>query len=793
MAVFHYEAINGKHKRVAGVVDAPDALKAVTKIQTEIGWEVNYLKSEQEVKQIMKREKELENKINMLKANIKKAQAEEAKSAEKKVESVFDTPLKHDHNVFLRFFHAIRKFLSFEKKEEDLLVLGVENWFSKLRQDLNMQPKSKKHDTKGELKKTELFKLDKETQVKEKKGEKISLKQKLHNFFERIILFIKRSLHIPIQEEVDAAAKADNVLVDKRKEEATPKKKETEEPILKQLWMLVVGFFANLFTKKEGDLSNVDLAGKIKKKEVQYDETDVDSEGGINLDVNRINIKEKDNRTLKQKIQDLIDQVLKSIRIWIMKVQGKDVSTQVIDVDMLTSKSKFRKGGVVIGGTHAATEGGKRVLVLKGFGKKVKDRAKLEGNIFKAVWKMCIEFIASMKQKKQKRLSFQMTEREKEKMDAKEALLIRGYVKTGNPVIDFFNQLNEWMVEMSKVKSKEKVTFYQLLAVMVNAGIPLLKSLKQLVEQSTNPKLKKILLAIVYEIENGASLSNAMKEFKDTFTDATVGMVEAGEASGQLGETLRHIAEQEEKSHNMKSKIKGAMIYPVTIIVVMLIAAVIIMIMVVPKITELFDGAGAKLPTSTRMLIATSSFLTHFWWLLAIIIGGAIFGLKMYGSTEEGKYYLDYLKLKLPVFGGLIQKASLARFTRQLSTLSASGLSIIKALKINADSVGNEIYRQEILETSESVKKGIGIAAHLENNKLFPSLVTNMIAVGEETAQLSNVAGKIADYYETEVDDMVKNMSSLMEPMVIVVIGAGVAFLVSAIMTPIMNISEVVG
>ena len=379
----------------------------------------------------------------------------------------------------------------------------------------------------------------------------------------------------------------------------------------------------------------------------------------------------------------------------------------------------------------------------------------------------------------------------REKQEAKEALLIRGYVKTGNPVVDMFNKLNEWMVEMSKVKSKEKVTFFQLLAVMVNAGIPLLKSLKQLVEQSTNPKLKKILLAIVYEIENGASLSNAMKEFTDTFSDATVGMIEAGEASGQLGETLKHIAKQEEKAHEMKSKIKGALIYPVTIIVVMLIAFVIVMIMVVPKITELFEGAGASLPTSTRALIWISGFLQKFWWLLAIVVGGTIFGLKAYGSTEEGKYYLDFVKLKLPVFGTLIQKAALARFTRQLSTLSASGLSIIKALRINADSVGNEIYRQEILDTSESVKKGIGIAVHLKNNKLFPSLLTNMIAVGEETAQLSNVSGKVADYYETEVDEMVKNMSSLMEPLVIVVIGAGVGFLVAAIMTPIMNLSEI--
>lgn len=825
MATFHYEAYNKNHKKVVGVVEAPDTLKAVSKLQNELGWDVNYVKTDDEMKELEQRQKELQDKIKYFKDQLKKMQNEEAKSAAKELEeSVFESPLVHDHHFFARMFKALKHFISFERKEEEIMVLGVQNWFKKLRQDFNIESKAKptkykstylekKQPTVDSAKKpwwkklftrgsksqeASLFKLDIEPRDKKPKQKKprdtkhapfyLRLKWHIEDFFSKLGSVLKRKepeIELPKAEEK-------KVLIDKRAKAQVKAKKEEEKPSM-PLWKEILYFIKELFTKSQkGDLSHVDLQEKIKKKEVIYDEKQIDSaQKGIHLDAKNLKIKEQDERSLKEKIEDFFKGIVKSIRLWIAKARGLDTSTQVVDVDALTSKSKFRKGGAMLAGQHAQIEGGKRVLVLKGFGKRIKAHPEFKNNPIKAIIAIVKQYINEWRAKKAKRLSFRLSEKEIDKKRAQEALLIRGYVRTGNILVDTVNKLNEWLIDVSPVKSKDKVTFYQLLAVMVNAGIPLLKALKQLVEQADNPKLKKILLAIVYEIENGSSLSNAMKEFEDTFSDATIGMVEAGEASGQLGSTLKHIAEQEEKSHNMKSKIKGAMIYPATIIVVLSGAFIIVMLMVVPKIAELFESKDVELPLSTQILITTSDFLQGFWWLLIIIIIGIITGLKVYGSTEEGKYYLDYAKLKIPVFGTLIQKSSLARFTRQLSTLSASGLSIIKALKINADSVGNEIYKQEIIDTAEAVKRGVGIAKHIENNKLFPSLVTNMIAVGEETAQLANVSGKIADYYETEVDDMVKNMSSLIEPFIIVVIGVAVALLVSAIMTPIMSLSEV--
>lgn len=390
-----------------------------------------------------------------------------------------------------------------------------------------------------------------------------------------------------------------------------------------------------------------------------------------------------------------------------------------------------------------------------------------------------------------RRLSFNMTEEEQQREAEKARLQIQGFKPTGNPFVDTYNKLNEFLITHQSVGVKDLVTFYTLLAVMINSGIPLVKSLHQLVEQQKNARFKRILFQIVYEVENGKSLSRAMRQFPDVFNDAHLGMVEAGEASGQLGQVMKRIAEEAEKSSKMLSKVKGALIYPMVIFCILIVVMVVVMVAVVPKIQEVFAGAGVELPLPTRILIAMSEFLINRWYVLVVIIGSIVFGVTTYLKTEEGKYYFDYFKLKVPIFGALFTKVALARFTSSLANLSSSGLSIIKALKINADSVGNEIYRQEILATAESVKKGVSIAKDLQGNKLFPAMVVDMIAVGEETAQVANVSQKIAEFYEAEVDDMVKNMQSLMEPIIIVVMGVAVGGLVAAIMLPIMNLSEV--
>ncbi|MDD4351521.1 MAG: type II secretion system F family protein [Candidatus Gracilibacteria bacterium] len=547
-------------------------------------------------------------------------------------------------------------------------------------------------------------------------------------------------------------------------------------------------------TALENDLTDIDFRKVLRDTPIEggaRQQTVGTGGSKINLDINKIAITSES--PLKLYFHKLALRFKKFIYSLIGHSKKVVIERQIIDIKKLEARRKLQtvnqspmeKLITFVGGSKVKNrpEGKKRILILKGFfGKR---------DFLGSLLNRFSDFKKLRSSKEVRKLNFRKSENEREKEKARDVLLVKGYEKTGNVLLDTFNWLNEQVVNLTPIKSKELMSFYQLLAVMINAGIPLLKSLKQLLNQVKNPKFKKILYVIVHEIENGSSLSSAMLNFPATFDDAEIGMVQAGEASGQLGQVLKRVAEQTEKRLAMKGRIKNAMMYPVAVLCVLGIVGVIVMIYIVPKLTEIFSDANVELPTSTKLLIGLSNFLTSFWYLLIFAVAGIIFGIKATYKTAEGKYYIDYIKLKIPVFGGLLQKVAVARFARSLSTLSASGIAIIKALKINANSVGNEIYKQEILTTSEAVKKGVGISKDLENNRLFPEMVINMLAIGEETAQIGPVAGKIADFYEEEVDDSLKNLSSLIEPLIIVVIAIAVGFLVMAIMGPVMQLSDV--
>lgn len=363
--------------------------------------------------------------------------------------------------------------------------------------------------------------------------------------------------------------------------------------------------------------------------------------------------------------------------------------------------------------------------------------------------------------------------------------------KTGNVIFDAINELNEWFVELSRIRTRDLVTFYQLLSVMVNSGIPLLKALQQLVPQTKNMRLRKVLVRLVYEIENGASLSDAMDLYPNIFDDSQRGMIRAGEASGSLTAILRRLADSLEKTDKIISKIRGAMTYPAFVVAVLIIVGVILMIEVIPKLSELFSGAGVKMPASTRFLMAVSDVLRGYYYLVilgVVIIVAAVMSIL---RTRWGCFYWHWLKLKLPVIGKITKMVCISKFSRGLGTLSSAGIPIVRNLRINADAIGNELYRRELAYTAEAVKRGITIADDLRQSKLFPPMVVNMIAVGEETAKLDEVSLKIADYYDQEIDTIVKGMSSIMEPAIIVVIGVMVALVVTAVMEPILKLSEV--
>ncbi len=367
--------------------------------------------------------------------------------------------------------------------------------------------------------------------------------------------------------------------------------------------------------------------------------------------------------------------------------------------------------------------------------------------------------------------------------------------EAGGNVID---RINVWLVEHGSVKTKERVTLFRLLATMINAGLSLVKSLYILEDQAKNPKVKRVCAHLRHTVEMGRNLSEGMHKYPDVFEDAQIGMLRSGEVSGKLNEVLIEVADQMEASAKIKGKIKGAMMYPIAIVFVLVCVVGAVTVLVIPNLQDMFEAGGAELPKSTQMLIALSEFLTASWlflpnWMMCIVATFIfIMLLNKWKATRNGKFYWDHFVFTVPVFGGLARKVVLARFCRSISTLLRSGISITKTLDITGDVVGSEVYRRRIAFISEDVSQGITIAENIKGQeKMWPIMLVSMVGVGEQTAQLDGVTQKLAEFYEDEVDNIVKNLSSLMEPIIILLIGGVVGFLVAAIMGPIMKMSEV--
>ena len=365
---------------------------------------------------------------------------------------------------------------------------------------------------------------------------------------------------------------------------------------------------------------------------------------------------------------------------------------------------------------------------------------------------------------------------------------------TGNPIIDSFTKLNDYLVEHSKIRVKDVAVIFRLLSTMINAGIPLIKSLNTLGAQAEKtPRLQRVLFDLAHEVEAGSSLSKALGKYPEVFTEAQLGAVQAGEASGQLNKTFKNLAEESEKSAAIVGKVKGALIYPIVILVIMFGVVFVMMLLVVPQISGLYTKAGKDLPIATEILIKMSNFTVAYWWLMILAIIGFIAGVLSWKRTKSGRFYWDQMLLALPIFGNLVQKSVLAKFSYGFGNLLASGVPIIKAMEIVSMAVGNEVYRKRFLLTAEDMKSGIPMAENLSNSKLFPSMLVNMIEVGEQTAQLENVTQKVADFYNEEVNNAVNSLTKVMEPLIIVVVGITVGGLVAAIMLPIMQLTSLAG
>lgn len=343
---------------------------------------------------------------------------------------------------------------------------------------------------------------------------------------------------------------------------------------------------------------------------------------------------------------------------------------------------------------------------------------------------------------------------------------------------------------LNPIKVKDLVIFSRQFSVMIAANVPVVESLLILIDQTNNFSLKNMVADIAFEVDSGSLLSDAFARRPKIFSEFFVNIIKSGETSGKLDEVLNYLADETEKSYDMASKIKGAMIYPSFILVGLTGVGVILLVYVIPNLTSMLTESGMKLPLSTRIIIAISSFMQNYLILLVMIIAGLVMGVRYYLQTETGRYQFDTIKLKMPIFGSLFKYIYLMRFTRSLSTLLKGGVPITRALEITANVVGNVIYRDLILETLESINDGNPIATVMESSDYMPKMVPQMISVGERTGHIDSVLDKITDFYSREAGAMLANLSTLMEPIIMVIMGVGVGIMVAAILMPMYNMAN---
>ena len=362
---------------------------------------------------------------------------------------------------------------------------------------------------------------------------------------------------------------------------------------------------------------------------------------------------------------------------------------------------------------------------------------------------------------------------------AKEAPSIMSYIK------GFFK--NTWGITL-----RQKVVFFRIMATMTNASMTVLKSLDALKKQEKDKKMLAFYNFVIERVKSGSTLNDSLRSYYDNFTDAECSIIEAGERTGKLNQALLQIADQTEKMDSISRKIKGALVYPAVLIIGMIAVIIVLMVKVVPTLLEFF-GDPETLPDSTKVILAISNFFQSYWFLLLVGIIAAYIAYLAWKKTPNGKYLNDKTMLKMPIAGPIIQKVVLSRFSRVFSNLIGSGVAIVEAIRIVASAVGNEVYRQRILLLRQDIKAGKKMAESLEDDPMFPELLVAMLRVGEETAQIGNTVIKIADFYDEEVDIAIGSIQKLIEPFILVMMGAVIGFIAIGVMQPMMGLANTIG
>jgi type IV pilus assembly protein PilC len=342
----------------------------------------------------------------------------------------------------------------------------------------------------------------------------------------------------------------------------------------------------------------------------------------------------------------------------------------------------------------------------------------------------------------------------------------------------------------SRIPSKARVIFSRQLSTMISSGLPLVQSLSTVKEQTPNASLKSIIAQVIMDIEGGSTLADAMGKYPRVFDDVYVSLIAAGEASGTLDVSLDRLAIQQEKDAEIVSSIRGALLYPVIVLLVLLGVVVFMMVSVLPQVQSLYSSLpGTKLPLLTTMMISLSHFMIHFWWLLILIIISTGILVGRWVRTAAGIITVDKLKMKAPAIGPLFMKLYMARFTRVGATLVASGVPILKMLETSARAVGNIHVERSIAAAAEEVKGGKALSDTLQKDSNFLSLVPSMIHIGEQSGTLDTMLGKVADYYEKELDGQIKSISTTIEPVLMIVVGVIALIIVAAVLLPIYSLA----
>ncbi len=348
-------------------------------------------------------------------------------------------------------------------------------------------------------------------------------------------------------------------------------------------------------------------------------------------------------------------------------------------------------------------------------------------------------------------------------------------------------------INIGGVPMQDKVVFMRQMATMVGAGLPLTRALEIMVDQATNPMFKRVLRDVLLSVQSGKSLSVSFREQEGVFDSITLNLLEAGEESGNLEVILARLATELEERSSLTKKVRSAMIYPSIILVVIVGVILMMLFVLIPSMSEIYNDFGADLPWITKFLVNMSNFFLKYWWAILLIIVVLVVGLKYYRSTEKGRKTIDKLMVKIPIVGNLISKIQIAQFTRILALLLSSGLSIVKALELTAQSLSNSVFKDVVMDARNEVEKGGPLALPIARSEYFPLLVSSMISVGEETGEIDGVLEKVSEYYKEEVDTATGNLSTILEPLLLIIMGLAVGFIALGVYMPMFGLAQVMG